>query len=124
MEQTEVELIMDIRNYMVQTDAQHWEQLNEEGVDCTGLKWMPLKFDEHGTRPVSFLLKFEPGSQYPYHNHPEGEEILVLKGSCEIEGVSFTKGDYLYTPPGFKHSVRSTGGCTLFLMVPKEVEIL
>lgn len=114
----------DIQDYIVHTATQAWSPLAEEGVDCTGLSWMPLRLEENSTRPLSFLLKFEPEAKYPYHNHPEGEEILVLKGSCEIENTMFRQGDYLYTPPNFKHSVKYEEGCTLFLMVPKEVEIL
>lgn len=114
----------DIQDYIVHTGTQEWTPLVEEGIDCTGLSWMPLRYDETGIRPVSFLLKLEPGAKYPYHNHPDGEEILVLEGSCEIEKTIFKAGDYLYTPPDFRHSVKSDKGCTLFLMVPKEVEIL
>jgi hypothetical protein len=33
-------------------------------------------------------------------------------------------GDYLYTAPGEKHSVRSETGCTLLFQVPEEVVIL
>lgn len=114
----------DIKDYIVSTATQAWSPLEEKGVDCTGLSWMPLRLEENGKRPLSFLLKLESGAKYPYHNHPEGEEILVLKGSCEIENTTFQQGDYLYTPPNFKHSVKSDEGCILFLMVPKEVEIL
>lgn len=112
----------EIQDYIVKTASFEWSPLVEEGVDCTGINWMPLRWEEN--RPVTFLLKFDPGASYPYHNHPGGEEILVLDGSCELESVIFNKGDYLYTPPNFKHSVKSEAGCTLFLMVPKEVEIL
>lgn len=114
----------DIHDYIVQTSSTEWSPLVEEGVDCTGISWMPLRFDEEGRRPLTFLLKFEPGSKYPYHNHPGGEEILVLEGGCEIEGTTFLQGDYLYTPANFKHAVRSKQGCTLFLMVPQEVQLL
>ena len=114
----------DIHDYIVKTTTTDWAPLQEEGVDCTGIRWMPLRWDEKQKRPLSFLLQFEAGSSYPYHNHPGGEELLVLEGSCELEGVMLRKGDYLYTPAGFKHSVKSAAGCTLFLMVPQEVEIL
>ncbi|WP_192350111.1 cupin domain-containing protein [Algoriphagus sp. Y33] len=114
----------DIHDYIVQTSSTKWSPLVEKGIDCTGISWMPLRFDEEGKRPVTFLLKFEQGSRYPYHNHPGGEEILVLEGGCEIEGTAFRKGDYLYTPANFKHAVASSQGCTLFLMVPQEVQIL
>ena len=61
---------------------------------------------------------------YPYHNHPAGEEIYVLHGEAMLENVTLAQGDYLYTPPGFKHSVTTNNGCTLLLVVPEEVEIL
>lgn len=112
----------DIQDYIVKTNSEKWSPLEEEGIDCIGINWMPLRWE--GNRPVTFLLKFDPGAKYPYHNHPAGEEILVLEGSCELENTIFNKGDYLYTPPNFKHSVKSAKGCTLFLMVPEEVEIL
>lgn len=113
----------NIHDYLKNTPFMEWSPLNEPGIDTTGLFIKPLRRNEDG-RPPSFLLKFEGGSSYPYHNHPEGEELFVLEGSCIIEGVALTAGDYLYTPPGFKHSVTSEKGCVLFFMVPMEVEIL
>ncbi len=114
----------NIQNYIAATRSMAWMPLTEEGVDTRGIYIKPLRRDEHTGRAPSFLLKFEPGAQYPCHNHPAGEELLVLEGSCTIEGVELSAGDYLYTPPGFRHSVRSEMGCTLFFMVPAEVEIL
>ena len=101
-----------------------WQPLIEEGIDTNGLFVKPLRYDETNERSLSFLLKFEPEAQYPYHNHPGGEEIFVLSGHCKIEGEVLSEGDYLYTPPNFKHSVESETGCVLFFMVPEEVEII
>lgn len=112
-----------IENYIRQTPTMEWQPLKEAGVDTTGLFVKALRYDENG-RPPSILLKFEPGAQYPYHNHPGGEEIFVLEGSCSIEGAGLKAGDYLYTPPGFRHGVRSEKGCILLLLIPEEVEIL
>lgn len=85
---------------------------------------MKLKYEVAQKRAPSFLLKFDPGAKYPYHNHPAGEELYVVSGSCIIENTTLHRGDYLYTPPGFKHSVQTETGCELFFMVPQEVEIL
>lgn len=112
-----------INCYILSTATTAWLPLIEQDIDCTGLYWMPLRRDENG-RPLTFLAKFEPGAIYPYHNHPAGEEIYVLAGSCEIEGAILKAGDYLYTPAGYKHSVKTDEGCTLFFMVPEEVEII
>ncbi len=114
----------DINNFIASTSKISWSPLVEEGIDTTGIHVKPLRHDEHTGRAPSILLKFEPGARYPYHNHPGGEEIMVLSGSCEIEGATLHEGDYLYTPPNFKHAVTTKEGCVLFLMIPEEVEIL
>jgi quercetin dioxygenase-like cupin family protein len=114
----------NIDDYIVNTNKTAWKPLKEEGVDTTGISVKILRFDEEQQRPPTFMLRLEPNASYPYHNHPAGEELLVLEGSCIIEGALLQAGDYLYTPPGFKHSVKSDTGCTVLFMVPQEVEIL
>lgn len=114
----------DIQDYIVKTNTATWKPLLEAGVDTAGISVMILRFDEQSGRPLSFLLKFEPGAKYPYHNHPAGEELFVLSGTCIIEGAELAAGDYLYTPPGFKHAVKSETGCVLLFIVPEEVEII
>ncbi len=112
-----------IEDYIVKTDSMEWTPLQESGVKTAGIYIKPLRFNKEG-RPPSFLLKFEKGASYPYHNHPAGEELFVLEGSCIIEGITLKQGDYLYTPPNFKHGVTSKTGCVLYFIVPEEVEIL
>src|SRR5690606_8448825 len=107
-----------IEDFIVHTNAEEWKPLKEEGIDTSGIYVKILRREENG-RPPSFIAKFEVGAKYPYHNHPAGEEILVLEGSCIIEGVTLQKGDYLYTPPNFKHSVTTETGCILHFIVPE-----
>jgi quercetin dioxygenase-like cupin family protein len=113
-----------ILNYTVRSSSVEWVPLIEEGINTKGIYVKSLRKDEQAGRSPTILLRFEPGARYPYHNHPGGEEIFVLEGSVIIEGETFSKGDYLYTPPGFRHSVTSEDGCTLMLVIPQEVEIL
>jgi quercetin dioxygenase-like cupin family protein len=108
----------------VKTAGMEWKPLVENGVDTSGISVKVLRIDLATGRAPSFLLRFEPGASYPYHNHPAGEELFVLSGSCLIEGATLEAGDYLYTPPGSKHAVRTQTGCTILFQVPKEVEIL
>ncbi len=112
-----------IEDYIVNTNSAKWKPLNEEGIDTKGIYVKPLRLDESG-RPPSFLLKFDPGASYPYHNHPAGEELFVLEGTCIIEGATLSRGDYLYTPPYFKHGVKTETGCILYFIVPEEVEVI
>lgn len=109
---------------LVSTAKMEWAPLVESGVDTRGIFVKGLRTDRATGRAASFLLRFEPDASYPYHNHPAGEELFVLSGSCVIEGATLEAGDYLYTPPGSKHSVRTDTGCTLLFQVPEEVEIL
>jgi quercetin dioxygenase-like cupin family protein len=114
----------NIENYIVQTSSTAWKPLTEKGVDTTGIYVKKLRFDEQQQRPTTILLKFKAGARYPYHNHPRGEELFVIEGSCIIEETLLKSGDYLYTPPGFKHAVKTETGCVLLFMVPEEVEII
>ena len=114
----------DIREYITRSNQQDWNPLAEEGVDATGIFVKVLRFDEQSKRAPTILLKFEAGAAYPYHNHPAGEEVYVLEGSATLGGVQLSAGDYLYTPPHCKHSVKSENGCVLLFIVPEEVEIL
>jgi len=92
-----------ITDYMVRTNQIEWAPLVEAGVNTKGVFVKVLRYDEQTKRAPTILLKFEAGASYPYHNHP---------------------GDYLFTPPNFKHAVKSETGCVLLFMIPEEVEIL
>jgi len=113
----------DIHDYIVRSNHE-WQPLVEKGIHYKGISVISLHYDEEKQRSTTILLKFEPGAAYPYHNHPAGEEIYVLSGEAIVEGVTLGAGDYLYTPPNFKHSVTTNTGCTMLFVVPEEVEIL
>ncbi|MEO6230913.1 MAG: cupin domain-containing protein [Ferruginibacter sp.] len=117
-------LSTNINDYIVRNQQKSWQPLVEKGIHYEGIFVISLRYDEEKERSTTILLKFEPGATYPYHNHPAGEEIFMLEGEAIIENETFFKGDYLYTPPGFKHSVTTKIGCTMFFIVPEEIEIL
>lgn len=114
----------NINHYIAHTRRMEWKPLVEDGVNTAGIYVKALRFDESQQRPPTIQLKFEPGASYPFHNHPGGEELYVMKGSCFINEALLSEGDYLYTPPGFKHAVKTDTGCELMLVIPEEVEIL
>lgn len=114
----------DINNYIVSSNQKDWQPLIEKGIHYEGIFVKSLRFDPEKQRSTTILLKFEPGANYPYHNHPAGEEIFVLDGEAIIEGTILQQGDYLYTPPTFKHSVKTVIGCTMLFVIPEEIEIL
>ena len=61
------------------------------------------------------LVRYAPGSAFPGHAHPMGEEILVLEGVFSDERGDFGPGSYLRNPDGSRHAPRSAPGCTLFV---------
>lgn len=113
----------NINDYIVRNNQQ-WQPLIENGTHYKGISVISLHYDKKKQRSTTILLKFEQGAKYPYHNHPAGEEIYVLEGEAILENVVLSQGDYLYTPPNFKHSVTTKTGCTMLFVIPEEVEIL
>ena len=64
---------------------------------------------------VTSVVRYEPGSTFPAHDHPEGEEILVLEGVFSDEHGDWPAGTYLLNPEGFRHAPFSRDGCLLFV---------
>lgn len=67
------------------------------------------------TGQVTSVVRYEPSSTFPAHDHPDGEEILVLDGVFSDEHGDWPGGTYLLNPEGFRHAPRSTPGCTLLV---------
>jgi anti-sigma factor ChrR (cupin superfamily) len=64
---------------------------------------------------VTSVVRYEAGAKFPAHNHPQGEEILVLEGIFSDEHGDWPAGTYLLNPEGFSHAPFSENGCTLFV---------
>jgi ChrR Cupin-like domain len=64
------------------------------------------------TRECVGLLRAEPGLEYPTHRHAGAEEIYMLSGDLELEGITYYGGDYIRSAAGSTHSpAHSVGGC-------------
>ena len=88
---------MNIKDYITKSKTVNWEPLIENGIHYKGIAVKSLYFDKATNRSKAILLKFNKGASYPYHIHPEGDELFVLAGSCEIDHQTLAEGDYLYT---------------------------
>ena len=64
---------------------------------------------------VTSVVRYERGSSFPAHDHPDGEEILVLEGVFSDEHGDWPAGTYLMNPEGFRHAPFSREGCRLFV---------
>ena len=95
-------------------------------ADTASMEWMPspsgtvwrkrvhlVGAPESGQ--VTSIVRYEPESSFPAHDHPEGEEILVLDGVFSDEHGDWPAGTYLLNPEGFRHAPYSKDGCLLFV---------
>ena len=95
-------------------------------VDSSEMEWVESPGGEvlrkrlHRVGPpesgqVTSIVRYQPGSEFPSHPHPEGEEILVLEGVFSDEHGDWPAGTYLLNPEGFEHKPFSREGCLLFV---------
>ena len=95
-------------------------------VDTQAMEWSPspgghvLRKRVHRVGPaesgqVTSIVRYQPGATFPAHEHPEGEEILVLEGVFSDEHGDWPAGTYLLNPEGFRHAPFSREGCLLFV---------
>ncbi len=61
------------------------------------------------------LVRYAPGSVFPAHGHPGGEEILVLSGTFSDDSGHYGPGWYLRNPPGSAHQPSSAEGALIFV---------
>jgi anti-sigma factor ChrR (cupin superfamily) len=98
------------RKVVIDTERQDWERSPSGGV------WRkPLAREEAERGHTTSLVRFDPGSSFSRHEHPLGEEILVLEGTFSDEHGDYGPGTYLRNPPGSGHSPFSREGCTLLV---------
>ncbi len=95
-------------------------------VDTATMEWTPSpsrtvwrkrlhRVGPAETGQVTSVVRYEPGSTFHAHDHPEGEEILVLDGVFSDERGDWPAGTYLLNPEGFRHAPFSRDGCVLFV---------
>jgi len=92
------------------TSEMDWERSPARGV---WRKRLLLEGPAESGR-VTSVVQYEPGSRFPEHAHPAGEEILVLEGQFCDEG-RHPAGTYLLNPDGFRHAPFTEEGCILFV---------
>lgn len=88
----------------------HWVTSPQDGVDRVMLD----RLGKEKARATS-IVRYATASHFPHHQHPGGEEILVLAGTL-IEGARrYPAGWYLRNPPGSSHQPSSDEGALLFV---------
>jgi len=80
-----------------------------------GVLRKPLAREEAERGHATSIVRYEPGASFKRHEHPLGEEILVLEGVFSDESGDYGPGSYLRNPPGSGHAPFSKEGCVLFV---------
>ena len=80
-----------------------------------GVSRMPLEREQMESGRTTSFVTFAPGSSFPPHEHPLGEEIFVLEGVFSDENGDYPAGTYIRNPPGSKHQPFTREGCALFV---------
>lgn len=63
------------------------------------------------------IVRYAAGSSFTPHEHPLGEEFLVLSGIFSDEHGDYPAGTYVRNPPGSEHAAYSDEGCEIFVKV-------
>lgn len=98
------------RRAIVLAGSTPWVASPQPGVERVMLDRLGVE-SGHATS----LVRYAPGSHFPAHRHPGGEEILVLSGTFSEGGVHHGAGSYLRNPPGSGHQPSSREGATIFV---------
>ncbi|MFT6984785.1 MAG: anti-sigma factor ChrR (cupin superfamily) [Psychromonas sp.] len=94
----------------IQTDFQPWVASPYSGV------WRkPLAREDAERGHATSLVKFDPGASFKEHDHPLGEEILVLSGIFSDHTGDYQAGSYFRNPEGFRHAPFSKEGCVILV---------
>lgn len=98
------------KKVVIRSNELDWQKSPMEGV----LR-KPLAREEAERGHATSIVRYEAGARFRTHEHPLGEEILVLDGTFSDEHGNFGPGTYFRNPPGTSHAPFSKNGCTLFV---------
>jgi len=95
---------------VINTNEREWVASPMAGV------WRkPLAREEAERGHATSIVRYEPGARFSAHDHPLGEEILVLEGVFSDETGDYPAGTYFRNPEGFRHAPFSNEGCVLLV---------
>lgn len=61
------------------------------------------------------IVRYDAGASFSQHDHPLGEEILVLEGVFSDDSGDYPAGTYFRNPEGFIHAPFSKEGCVILV---------
>lgn len=95
---------------VIDTTKLEWQQSPRPGV------WRkPLAREEAERGHATSIVRYESGASFSSHDHPLGEEILVLEGVFSDESGDYKAGTYFRNPKGYRHAPFSREGCIILV---------
>ncbi|MCH8500140.1 MAG: cupin domain-containing protein [Marinobacter sp.] len=98
------------KRVVISTASTDWQPSPAPGVSRK-----PLARQDAESGHATSIVRYQPGSRFSRHSHPQGEEILVLEGVFSDETGDYGAGSYLRNPPGSSHAPFSEQGCVLLV---------
>lgn len=94
----------------IDTHKQDWQASPSAGV------WRkPLAREDAERGHATSIVRYDPGASFSAHDHPLGEEILVLQGTFSDDTGDYPAGTYFRNPEGFRHAPFSEQGCVILV---------
>ncbi len=98
------------KRVVIDTNQASWVASPMKGV------WRkPLAREDAERGHATSIVRYEAGASFSAHDHPLGEEILVLDGIFSDETGDYPAGTYFRNPEGFRHAPFSKDGCVLLV---------
>lgn len=95
---------------VINTLTQKWQD-----SPLPGITRKALAREEAERGHATSIVRYQPGASFSAHDHPLGEEILVLEGVFSDESGDYPAGSYIRNPEGFRHAPFSKEGCLLLV---------
>ncbi len=75
----------------------------------------PLAREQAERGHATSIVRYDSGASFASHDHPLGEEILVLDGVFSDESGDYPAGTYFRNPEGYRHAPFSKEGCEILV---------
>jgi anti-sigma factor ChrR (cupin superfamily) len=105
----------NLASHHVRVDEMEWQKTRFHGCEVK-----TLLFDRHSGL-VTALMRFEPGTVLPDHEHVKIEQTYVIEGHLvdregPEKGLSVSKDDFVWRPAGSRHSAWCPEGGLILAM--------
>lgn len=93
------------------TDSRFVDLVNMPWSDSTPgikMKWL---YKDNEKKEALCLMDASPGATIPDHEHTGLEQTYILEGTMEDEAGVCSAGNFVWRPPGSRHTARFPNGC-------------